>query len=64
MLALVPSWLTADGLISFFGDWAMWGVALIIFIECGLLVGVVLPGDSLLFGVGMLIATDVINAPI
>jgi len=64
MLALVPSWLTADGLISFFGDWAMWGVALIIFVECGLLVGVVLPGDSLLFGVGMLIATDVINAPI
>lgn len=64
MLALVPSWLTADGLIAFFGDWAMWGVALIIFIECGLLVGVVLPGDSLLFGVGMLIATEVINAPI
>ena len=64
LLALMPEWLTADGLIKFFGDWAMWGVAFIIFIECGVLVGVVLPGDSLLFGVGMLIATDVINAPI
>lgn len=65
MLALLmPEWLTAEGLIQFFGDWAMWGVALIIFVECGLLIGVVLPGDSLLFAVGMLIATDVINAPI
>lgn len=64
MLALMPTWLTADGLIAFFGDWAMWGVALILFIECGLLVGVVLPGDSLIFGIGMLIATDVVNAPI
>lgn len=64
MLALMPSWLTADGLIALFGDWAMWGVALILFIECGLLVGVVLPGDSLIFGIGMLIATDVVKAPI
>lgn len=64
MLALLPTWLTADGLIAFFGDWAMWGVAFILFIECGLLIGVVLPGDSLIFGVGMLIATDVVKAPI
>lgn len=64
LLAVGPDWLTAEGLIAFFGDWALWGVVAIIFIECGLLIGVVLPGDSLLFAVGMLIATDVINAPI
>lgn len=64
MLALLPEWLTADGLIEFFGDWALWGVVLIIFMECGLLIGIAFPGDSLLFAVGMLIATDVINAPI
>lgn len=64
MLALIPQWLTAEGMIEFFGNWALWGVALILFVECGLLVGVVLPGDSLIFAVGMLIATDVINAPI
>lgn len=64
MLALLPDWLTADGLIQFFGDWALWGVVLIIFVECGLLFGIAFPGDSLLFAVGMLIATDVINAPI
>lgn len=64
LIALLPDWLTAEGLIQFFGDWALWGVVFIIFIECGLLIGVVLPGDSLLFAVGMLIATEVINAPI
>lgn len=64
LLALMPDWLTAEGLIQFFGDWALWGVTFIIFIECGILIGVVLPGDSLLFAVGMLIATEVINAPI
>lgn len=37
-----------------FGSWALWGVALIIFIECWLFP--ILPGDSLLFLVGLLIA--------
>ena len=64
LLALVPEWLSAEGLIEFFGDWALWGVVLIIFVECGLLIGVVFPGDSLLFATGMLIATGVINANI
>lgn len=61
LLALLPDWLSAEGLIEVFGDWALWGVVLIIFIECGLLIGVVLPGDSLLFATGMLIATGVIK---
>lgn len=64
LMALLPDWLSAEGLIDFFGDWALWGVVLIIFVECGLLFGIVFPGDSLLFATGMLIAADVINANI
>ena len=64
ILALLPDWLSAEGLIEVFGDWALWGVVLIIFVECGLLFGVVFPGDSLLFATGMLIAADIINANI
>ena len=37
---------------------------MILFIECGLLVGVILPGDSLLFIVGMLIASNFITTPL
>lgn len=64
LMALLPDWLSAEGLIEFFGDWALWGVVLIIFVECGLLIGVVFPGDSLLFATGMLISTGFINANI
>lgn len=64
LIALLPDWLSAEGLIEFFGDWALWGVVLIIFVECGLLIGVVFPGDSLLFATGMLISTGFINANI
>lgn len=64
ILALLPDWLSAEGLIEVFGDWALWGVVLVIFVECGLLFGVVFPGDSLLFATGMLIAADIINANI
>jgi membrane protein DedA with SNARE-associated domain len=40
------------------GAYALWGVAFIIFAECGLFA--ILPGDSLLFTVGLLTATGVI----
>ncbi len=64
VLALLPDWLSADGIINFFGDYALYGVAAIIFAECGLLIGVVLPGDSLIFGLGMLTASQVVTQPI
>lgn len=64
VLALLPSWLSADGLINFFGDYALYGVAAVIFAECGLLVGIVFPGDSLIFALGMFTATGVIHQPI
>lgn len=64
VLALLPDWLTADGLISFFGDYVLYGVLAVIFAECGLLIGIVFPGDSLIFALGMLTATGVITQPI
>ena len=39
-----------EHLINLFGPYALWGVAFIIFAECGLFA--LLPGDSLLFTVG------------
>lgn len=53
--------LDPKGLLEGFGSWAFAAVVAIIFIECGLLVGLILPGDSLLFITGMLIATGFIN---
>ncbi len=49
-------WLKPETLIASFGAFAMIGVCLIVFIETGLLVGFFLPGDSLLFVTGLMIA--------
>jgi membrane-associated protein len=54
-LALGPSWLDPDYLIQTFG---LIGILVIVFAESGLLIGFFLPGDSLLFTAGLLIATD------
>jgi membrane-associated protein len=56
-LALGPKWLDPEFLIETFG---MIGVLAIVFIESGLLVGFLLPGDSLLFTAGLLSANDVL----
>ncbi|HEV8056075.1 MAG TPA: VTT domain-containing protein [Nocardioidaceae bacterium] len=56
---LDPQWL-----IEAFGDYALWGVLFIVFAECGLLIGFFLPGDSLLFTAGLLIAQDIIGTPL
>jgi len=57
-------WLDPAYLLDRFGDYALWGAAFIIFAECGLLVGFFLPGDSLLFTVGLLVAQDKISYPL
>lgn len=54
-LALGPKWIEADFLIETFG---MLGILAIVFVESGLLIGFLLPGDSLLFTAGLLSAND------
>ncbi len=51
--ALIP-WLDPETLILNFGPFALLGVCLIVFAETGLLVGFLLPGDTLLIITGLL----------
>ena len=60
---LGPSWLDAQKLIESFGSYALIGIAVVVFIETGLLFPV-LPGDSLLFTAGLLVAQDQIGTPL
>jgi len=60
---LGPEWLDPQNLDQF-GTAAFWIALGIIFAECGLLIGFFLPGDSLLFMVGLFIASGVIDIPI
>lgn len=55
-LALGPAWLNPQQLIENFGGFALVGILLVVFAESGLLIGFFLPGDSLLFTTGLLIA--------
>jgi membrane protein DedA with SNARE-associated domain len=69
LVALTPKllgldWLDPQYLLDQFGDYALWGAAAVIFAECGLLIGFFLPGDSLLFTVGLLISQDKISYPL
>ncbi len=68
-MAAVPQllgldWLDPQYLLDRFGDYALWGAAAVVFAECGLLVGFFLPGDSLLFTVGLLVSQDKISYPL
>ncbi|MPZ60238.1 MAG: DedA family protein [Propionibacteriales bacterium] len=47
-----------------FGTWALWAAVFIVFAECGLLIGFFLPGDSLLFTVGLFISRDFLPQPL
>jgi membrane-associated protein len=63
-LALGPEWLKPDTILTWLGPWALVGLALIIFAECGLLLGFFLPGDSLLFTAGLFVASGAIRTPL
>jgi membrane-associated protein len=52
------NWLDAQEIISAFGDYVALAVTLIIFLETAFILTSFLPGDSLLFAVGTLIAID------
>ena len=63
VLALGPDWMQADSLIASFGTYALIGICLVVFIETGLLFPF-LPGDSLLFTAGMLVAQEQLDFPL
>jgi membrane-associated protein len=68
VLAFGPQWLDPsyllNALVSALGPWAVVVICVIIFAECGLLVGFFLPGDSLLFTGGLFVATGAIGVPL
>ncbi|MBT0993999.1 VTT domain-containing protein [Cellulomonas sp. DKR-3] len=61
--ALGPDFLDADHLISSFGTYALLGIVIVVFVETGLLFPL-LPGDSLLFTAGALVAQEVLDFPL
>ncbi|MFD0918231.1 DedA family protein [Saccharopolyspora rosea] len=63
-LALLPAWLDPENIVRSLGPFALIGVCLIIFAECGLLIGFFLPGDSLLFVTGLFVAGGSIGTPL
>jgi membrane-associated protein len=63
-MSILPSWLDPETIIRGMGGWALAVVCLIIFAECGLLIGFFLPGDSLLFVAGLFVATGGIASPL
>jgi membrane-associated protein len=63
-VALGPSWLDPEQLLRMLGPYVLVGLCLIIFAECGLLVGFFMPGDSLLFTAGLFVANGLIDTPI
>ncbi len=63
-IALGPDWLDPEKLLTMLGPWMLVGLCVIIFAECGLLVGFFLPGDSLLFTAGLFVAAGHISTPL
>jgi membrane-associated protein len=63
-LVALLDFLNPENILNWLGPAALIGVALIIFAECGLLIGFFLPGDSLLFITGLFIAQGFIDTPI
>ncbi|GAA5121908.1 DedA family protein [Haloechinothrix salitolerans] len=60
----MPTWLQAETLLSGLGPYMLLGLCLIVFAECGLLIGFFLPGDSLLFTAGLFVADGLIAEPL
>jgi membrane-associated protein len=61
LAGILPSWLSGQHLVDSMGSWALLVIALIIFAECGILIGFFLPGDTLLFICGLLVSTHALR---
>jgi membrane-associated protein len=59
-LALGPEWISPEYLIGL----GLLALLLVVFVETGLLVGFFLPGDSLLFTAGLLVAEGTFDVPL
>lgn len=61
--SFLPDWLNPDVFLRdpALGPWVMLLVCGIVFVETGLLVGFFLPGDSMLFTAGLLVATGALD---
>ncbi len=64
LFASVLSDLKPDQILHNAGHLAIWVAAAMIFAECGLLLGFFLPGDSLLFVVGLFVGNGAIGTPL
>ena len=64
VIASPLSFLKPENILSDAGGIAIWVAALIVFAECGLLLGFFLPGDSLLFVVGLFVGNGAIGVPL
>jgi membrane-associated protein len=63
-VALGPKWIDPNYLLGTLGSYLLLVIAIIIFAECGLLIGFFLPGDSLLFPLGLYIAKGTVHTPL
>jgi membrane-associated protein len=61
--AIGPAWLDSQHLLQQLGGFALWGTAAVLFAECGLFV-FFMPGDSLLFTVGLFVGRGSIHHPL
>ena len=61
--AIGPAWLDSQHLLQQLGGLALWGTAAVVFAECGLFV-FFMPGDSLLFTVGLFVGKGTIHHPL
>ena len=60
-MSIMPAWLDPETILRGLGPFLLPGLCLIIFAECGLLIGFFLPGDSLLFTAGLFVAKGFIT---
>jgi membrane-associated protein len=63
-MSIMPAWLDAETLLKSVGGAMLIVLCVIVFAECGLLVGFFLPGDSLLFIAGLMVAQGYISEPL
>lgn len=63
-VALGPNWTDPNYLLNALGGYVLPVVAIMIFAECGLLIGFFLPGDSLLFPLGLFLAKGYVHTPV